>query len=75
VSAYTGPCRRRSRGQWIARFLADHVDIRTPLDLLAFFCCSGLVVFCGWIVLHPHQFRDRVLSFLARIGEALSWLP
>lgn len=54
--------KRRSRGAWITRTLADTADIRGPLDALAFLLCGALTVFLGWMILHPREFYAAVMG-------------
>lgn len=57
--------KRRSRGAWIGRTLADMADIRGPLDALAFLLCGALVAALGWMVTHPGEFYGLVMGWLS----------
>lgn len=54
--------KRRSRGAWIGRTLADMADIRGPLDALAFLLCGACVAAIGWMVTHPLEFYAAVMG-------------
>lgn len=71
MSAYVP--KRHGRGDWIARAFADAADIRTPLDLLAFLACGGLVALLAWMVIQPHEFFLLVTNTVARITGAIPW--
>ncbi len=54
--------KRRSSGEWITRIAAEHADIRTLGDALAFLFCAVVVVALGWMITHPREFYAAVMG-------------